>query len=89
MTLPRLRGRRRCWCRFVQTSGTVLALFPYEELAADMSPGRNVPRPRFSGITRAHDVRERRKVDEVLPACGPPSCNAEGAAGLTTGRTPS
>jgi uncharacterized protein len=51
---------------FFQTSGATLALFPYEELAADVGPGWNVPRPRFTGITLAHNVRERHEVDDLL-----------------------
>lgn len=49
---------------FFSTSGTVLALFPRDELAADA----NVP-PQgggFSGITLAHNVRERGEVDSVI-----------------------
>jgi len=53
---------------FFLTSGTVLALFPYEELAADMGPGWNVPRSRFPGITLAHNVRERHEVDDLVAA---------------------
>jgi catechol 2,3-dioxygenase-like lactoylglutathione lyase family enzyme len=51
---------------FFQTSGATLALFPYKELADDVGPGWNVPRSKFSGITLAHNVRERHQVDEVL-----------------------
>ena len=36
---------------FFQTSGAVLALFPYDELAADIGPGWRVTRSRFTGIT--------------------------------------
>ena len=51
---------------FFQTSGSTLALFPYQELADDVGPGWNVPRSRFTGITLAHNVRERAQVDELL-----------------------
>ena len=51
---------------FFQTSGAVLALFPYGELAADIGPSWNMPRSKFAGITLAHNVRERRQVDQVL-----------------------
>jgi catechol 2,3-dioxygenase-like lactoylglutathione lyase family enzyme len=51
---------------FFQTSGVTLALFPYSELADDIGPGWNVARSRFSGITLAHNVRERHEVDELL-----------------------
>lgn len=56
---------------FFQLRGTVLALFPYEELAQDIGPGlgagasRTGP-PGFCGITLAHNVRTRGEVDEVL-----------------------
>jgi uncharacterized protein len=53
---------------FFLTSGTVLALFPYEELAADLGRGWNVPRSKFPGITLAHNVRERHEVDDLLAA---------------------
>jgi catechol 2,3-dioxygenase-like lactoylglutathione lyase family enzyme len=52
---------------FFQTRGTVLALFPYSELAkdvcAEMKPG---PIPKFTGIALAHNVREKHEVNEVL-----------------------
>ena len=51
---------------FFQTSGATLALFPYAELAADIGPGWNVPRSKFTGITLAHNVRERHEVDKLL-----------------------
>ena len=51
---------------FFRTSGVTLALFPYEELAADVGEGWNLPRSRFTGITIAHNVPERHQVDELL-----------------------
>lgn len=51
---------------FFQTSGVALALYPYEELAQDVGPQWNEPRSRFTGITLAHNVRERHLVDDVL-----------------------
>ena len=51
---------------FFQTSGVTLALSPYHELADDVGPGRDMPRSRFTGITLAHNVRERHQVDQVL-----------------------
>jgi catechol 2,3-dioxygenase-like lactoylglutathione lyase family enzyme len=51
---------------FFQTSGVTLALFPYDELADDVGPGWDMPRSKFTGITLAHNVREREEVDEVL-----------------------
>lgn len=66
---------------FFQTSGTVLALFPYRELAADIGPGWDVPRSKFPGITLAHNVRERREVDDLLAAAA-----AAGGEVVTPGR---
>jgi len=51
---------------FFQTSGVTLALYPYSKLAEDVGPGWDVPRSKFTGITLAHNVRERHQVDEVL-----------------------
>ncbi|MDN5765285.1 MAG: VOC family protein [Humibacillus sp.] len=51
---------------FFQTSGVTLALFPYGELADDVGPGWNLPHSRFTGITLAHNVREREDVDRLL-----------------------
>jgi len=51
---------------FFQTKGAVLALFPYSQLATDVGPEWNVARSKFSGITLAHNVRERHEVDELL-----------------------
>jgi catechol 2,3-dioxygenase-like lactoylglutathione lyase family enzyme len=51
---------------FFQTSGTTLALYPYDELAADVGPGWDGPRSRFPGITLAHNVRHQQEVDDVL-----------------------
>ena len=51
---------------FFQTSGVTLALFPYHELANDVGPDWNVPRSKFTGITLAHNVRERHEVDALL-----------------------
>lgn len=51
---------------FFRTQGTILALYPYGDLAADVGPGWDEPRSRFTGIALAHNVRERHEVDEVL-----------------------
>jgi catechol 2,3-dioxygenase-like lactoylglutathione lyase family enzyme len=51
---------------FFRTQGVAVALYPYSKLAEDVGPGWDVPRSRFSGITLAHNVRERHQVDEVL-----------------------
>lgn len=51
---------------FFQTSGVALELYPYGELAADVGPGWDVPRSKFTGITLAHNVRDKADVDRVL-----------------------
>jgi hypothetical protein len=51
---------------FFQTSGTCLALYPYDALAEDVGPGFLGPRPKFSGITLAHNVRTKAEVAEIL-----------------------
>ena len=51
---------------FFQTSGTVLALYPREKLAEDVGPGFSPERVSFSGITIAHNVREKSEVDRIL-----------------------
>lgn len=51
---------------FFRTSGTCLALYPYEALARDVSEAFVGPRSRFPGITLAHNVRTREEVDEVM-----------------------
>lgn len=53
---------------FFQMRGTILELYPYAELAADVGPGWDVPRSTFTGITIAHNVRTKAEVDEVLAA---------------------
>jgi len=51
---------------FFQTSGACLALYPHEKLAEDVSPELSPERGKFSGITLAHNVREKAEVDRVL-----------------------
>lgn len=51
---------------FFRTSGATLALFPCEELAADVGPAWNVPSSKFIAITLAHNVRERHEVGDPL-----------------------
>lgn len=50
---------------FFLTSGAVLSLFPYSELAADahLDPGE---RPRFSGVSLAINVASTDEVDRIL-----------------------
>ena len=51
---------------FFKTSGTRLALYPYEKLAEDVSEAYKVERSRFTGITLAHNVRKKEEVDAIL-----------------------
>ena len=51
---------------FFQMSGTCLALYPYEELAKDISDAFVVPRSKFLGITIAHNVRTKEDVAQIL-----------------------
>ena len=53
---------------FFQTQGVTLALFPLDELAADIGTSAGAQRPGSGGITLAHNVRTRDEVDEVLAA---------------------
>ena len=66
---------------FFQTQGTTLALFPYSELADDVGPGWNTPRSTFTGITLAHNVRERHEVDELLAQAAAAGAEVVKAAG--------
>jgi catechol 2,3-dioxygenase-like lactoylglutathione lyase family enzyme len=51
---------------FFQMRGTCLALYPRDELAADVSPRLSPQRATFSGITLAHNTRTKEGVDEIL-----------------------
>jgi catechol 2,3-dioxygenase-like lactoylglutathione lyase family enzyme len=51
---------------FFQTNGVCLALYPYEELAKDVAEEFLVERSKFTGITLAHNVRQRVDVDRIL-----------------------
>src|SRR5208283_4919658 len=51
---------------FFQTGGVCLALYPYAELAKDVSAEFLVERSRFTGITLAHNVRSKEEVDRIL-----------------------
>jgi uncharacterized protein len=54
---------------FFQTTGTCFALYPYDKLAEEI-PGGFIPphdqKPKFPGITLAHNVRNKEEVDQVL-----------------------
>ena len=51
---------------FFQTTGTCLALYPFDKLAEDVAPALPKARSRFPGITLAHNTRTKDEVDEVL-----------------------
>ena len=51
---------------FFNTAGTRLALYPLDELAADISPDTQPSRTGFGGITLAHNVRTKPEVAAVL-----------------------
>lgn len=51
---------------FFQTGGTCLALYPYDELAKDAGSDFLVEKSKFTGITLAHNVRERGDVNRIL-----------------------
>jgi catechol 2,3-dioxygenase-like lactoylglutathione lyase family enzyme len=68
---------------FFQTSGTCLALYPYEELAKDVSDAHLVPRTKFGGIALAHNVRTREEVDQVLEQARAAGATIEKPAGDT------
>lgn len=52
---------------FFQTHGVCLALYPLSDLAKDVGEAFvGEQRSRFTGITLAHNVRERGEVDRVL-----------------------
>jgi catechol 2,3-dioxygenase-like lactoylglutathione lyase family enzyme len=51
---------------FFQMNGTSLALYPYDELAADVSDALRVTRSKFPGITLAHNVRTKAEVDRLM-----------------------
>lgn len=51
---------------FFRMQGTCLALYPYEELATDVSDSFVVEKSRFGGITLAHNVRTKSEVEALL-----------------------
>jgi len=68
---------------FFQTSGTCLALYPYRELAKDVSVEFVVEKSKFTGITLAHNVRHKEDVDRVLRQAEQAGAKIEKAAGDT------
>ena len=51
---------------FFQTHGVCLALYPYDELAKDVSDEFVQKRSKFPGITLAYNARTRDEVDAVI-----------------------
>jgi hypothetical protein len=51
---------------FFHTSGVCLALYPYDDLAKDVSDEFVAEKSKFTGMTLAHNVRSREEVDMVL-----------------------
>ncbi len=51
---------------FFKMRGTCLCLYPYDKLAADVSPAFITPRAKFAGITLAHNVRTKPEVAALL-----------------------
>lgn len=68
---------------FFQTSGACLALYPYRELAKDVSEEFLVERSKFTGITLAHNVRRKEDVDTVLKRAEQAGAKIAKAAGGT------
>ena len=51
---------------FFQTTGTCLALYPFDDLTKDVGEAWPLERARSTGITLAHNVRQRGEVDAVM-----------------------
>lgn len=51
---------------FFKTSGTFLAIYPLDKLTEDISPDISIKKSGFSGITLAHNVKQKSDVDAVL-----------------------
>lgn len=51
---------------FFQTNGVCFAVYPYEELAKDVSEGFVGERSKFPGITVAYNTRTKEEVNKVL-----------------------
>jgi uncharacterized protein len=51
---------------FFKTNGTVLTIYPFDKLAEDIGTDISKERPAFSGITLAHNVKQKSDVDAVL-----------------------
>ncbi len=52
---------------FFKTSGVCLALYPFDKLAEDVSPGvHHQEKGKFTGVTLAHNTKTKNEVDELL-----------------------
>lgn len=51
---------------FLKTNGTILAIYPLDKLAEDISPDISINKSEFSGITLAHNVKQKSDVNAVL-----------------------
>lgn len=51
---------------FFKTAGVCLAVYPIEKLAEDIGTSLKFDDQKFSGVTLAHNVREKFQVAEVL-----------------------
>ena len=69
---------------FFQTSGVCLALYPYHELARDVSEEFVGEKSKFTGITLAHNVRRKEEVDAVLKQAQNAGAKIEKPAGDTS-----
>lgn len=69
---------------FFRTSGTCLALYPWDELEKDLGWEPAGQRARFGGVTLAHNVRSREEVDEVLRQAVAGGARIEKPAGETS-----
>lgn len=51
---------------FIELPGTWLTLYPLDKLAEDISPDVPAKRSKFSGITLAHNARNREEVVAIM-----------------------
>lgn len=51
---------------FFKTNGTVLAIYPLDKLAEDINPNLSKEKGEYSGITLAHNVKNKNEVETVL-----------------------
>ena len=65
---------------FFQTSGVCLALYPYTDLAKDVSEEFLIERSKFTGITLAHNVRSKEDVNRILKQAEQAGAKIEKAA---------